>query len=165
LRGDPVAAERQVTQARACVAGSTRREQQHVEALAAALSGDGPRALALAREHLAAFPRDATVVAAGVVGIAFGGAQDRHAQLEAFLAPLAAAYGDDWYFLGTYAFALQELNRLEEARQAAQRSLDLYPRGGGATHSLAHVFFETDDHARGTDFLGAWLADYDREAP
>ncbi|HWO05042.1 MAG TPA: hypothetical protein VNQ54_09630, partial [Methylomirabilota bacterium] len=37
--------------------GLERRERRHVEALAAAATGPGDRALALIREHLAEFPR------------------------------------------------------------------------------------------------------------
>src|SRR5712691_11799649 len=48
VRGDAAAAKHHATQARELVAGATRREQQHVEALAAAIAGEGPRALALA---------------------------------------------------------------------------------------------------------------------
>jgi tetratricopeptide (TPR) repeat protein len=165
FQGQLADAKQQAARARELVAGGTRREQQHVEALATAIAGEASRARTLVQEHLAEFPRDAMVLGTGVILISLSGQQDRHAELESFITPFANAYGDDWYFLGTYAFALQELNRLEEARQAAQRSLELYPRGGGATHSLTHVFFETDDHGSGAQFLGDWLADYDREAP
>lgn len=47
----------------------------------------------------------------------------------------------------------------------AERSLESYPRGGAAIHSLAHVFYETDDHSSGRDFLGEWMAEYSRAAP
>src|SRR5215213_9150448 len=40
---------------------ATRRERQHIEIVAAALSGDGPRARALSSEHLAEFPTDLLV--------------------------------------------------------------------------------------------------------
>ena len=40
---------------------ATRRERQHIEILAAALSGDAPRARALSYEHLAEFPTDLLV--------------------------------------------------------------------------------------------------------
>jgi stage V sporulation protein SpoVS len=40
----------------------SRRERQHVEVLAAALTGDAVRALVLARDHLTAFPEDIVVV-------------------------------------------------------------------------------------------------------
>ena len=44
---------------------ATRRERQHIEIVAAALSGDAPRARALSSEHLAEFPSD--LLLAGVV--------------------------------------------------------------------------------------------------
>jgi len=40
---------------------ATRRERQHIEIVAAALSGDAPRARALSYEHLAEFPSDLLV--------------------------------------------------------------------------------------------------------
>jgi hypothetical protein len=77
----------------------------------------------------------------------------------------ASAYGDDWWFLGAYAFAHEELGRFEVARQLAERSLARNPRNAGAAHPLAHVYYETDDHDGGTGFLGGWLASYERAAP
>src|SRR5947199_10734065 len=68
--------------------GVTRRERQHIEALAKAVDGAGPTALALIHEHVREFPRDAFLLkqADGPFGlIGFGGGQDR---LEANLALL-----------------------------------------------------------------------------
>ena len=83
----------------------------------------------------------------------------------AYLTALAPQYGDDWYFLGHYAFAHHALNRFEESRRLAERALARFPRCGQAAHSLAHVFYETNAHAAGIDFLGEWMADYGRHAP
>src|SRR5688500_17789795 len=57
-------AQAQVSKRRAleCLDGVTRRERQHVTALAKAVDGDGPGALALIYEHLQEFPRDAFVL-------------------------------------------------------------------------------------------------------
>ena len=44
------------------VAGATRREQQHVEALAAIVGGETARGLGLIEEHVKEFPRDALLV-------------------------------------------------------------------------------------------------------
>jgi hypothetical protein len=54
---------------------------------------------------------------------------------------------------------------LEEARRLAERSLALRPTNAIAAHSVAHVFFETGDHASGGDFLGTWLKGFDKRAP
>src|SRR5690348_4410408 len=69
------------TAARAAAGGLERRERQHVEALAAAATGPGDRALALVREHLGEFPRDVVALAAanGIYGlIGFSGRQSRN---------------------------------------------------------------------------------------
>ena len=151
--------------ARALSAGASRRERQHVEAIATAISGDSARALALIREHLAEFPRDALLVQQATGLISFSGRPDRTEERFALLEPLAPAYGDDWWFLSAHAFALHELDRFEESRRLSERSLALYPRNAGASHNVAHVQYETDDHAGGVDFLGGWLTGYDQRAP
>src|SRR5262249_54423352 len=58
-RGKIAEAQASKLQALQCMDGVTRREQQHIEALAKAIDGDGPGALALIREHVQEFPRDA----------------------------------------------------------------------------------------------------------
>ena len=107
-------AEAQASKARAlqCMDGVTRREQQHIVALARAVDGDGPTALALIREHVQEFPRDAFLLkqADGPFGlIGFGGGQDRLEANLALLDSVAGAYDDDWWFLSAYAFAHNEL--------------------------------------------------------
>ena len=78
---------------------------------------------------------------------------------------LAPAYGDDWWFLGSYAFTHHEVDRFEESRRLADRSLALKPSNAGAAHPMAHVFFETNDHRSGAAFLDSWLPTYDRAGP
>ncbi|MBI2764451.1 MAG: tetratricopeptide repeat protein [Chloroflexi bacterium] len=151
----------------ALAAGATRREQQHVAVLATAIDSDAATTLALVREHIAEYPLDAFVLtqANGPFGlIGFGGDAGRHAQQLALLESVAPAYGDDWWFLAAYSFALNELGRFEEARRPAERSLEVYPRSGHGAHTMAHCYFETGDHAGGGDFLKRWLEGYERRA-
>ena len=77
----------------------------------------------------------------------------------------ASAYGDDWAFLGQYAFAHHETGHLEEAHRLAERSLELRPTNAVAAHSEAHVFFARGDPSGGGDFLGTWLQGFDTRAP
>lgn len=166
-RGQTTAAQTSKLRALQCLDGVTRRERQHVEALARAVDGDGPAALALIREHVQEFPRDAFLVkqADGPFGlIGFGGGQDRLEANFALLDSLAAAYGDDWWFLSAYAFAHNELGRHEEARRLVERALEGYPQSGHAAHTMAHVYFETGDASSGTAFLDGWLPDFPRQA-
>ena len=64
-----------------------------------------------------------------------------------------------------YAFAHHELELLDEARRLAERSLAQQPRNAAGAHPLAHVFFESNDHAGGRGFLADWITAYDRAAP
>src|SRR5439155_1583750 len=70
------------------------------------------------------------------------GSVRRRQESLAMLDGLAPAYGDDWWFLGSYAFAHHEVDRFEESRRLADRSLALKPSNAGAAHPMAHVFFE-----------------------
>jgi hypothetical protein len=58
LRAQVPEARERVQQAEALAPGLSRREQQQIEAIALFINGQGPRAYALIREHLAEYPRD-----------------------------------------------------------------------------------------------------------
>jgi hypothetical protein len=167
FRGRVAEARERAARARKLAAGTTRRERQHVEAIAVAIDGNPPRSLELVRAHLDEFPRDAYVLsqANGVYGlIGFSGRQERSEEMFALLQSVAEAYGDDWWFLGAYSFAHHELYLFEEARRLVERSLALEPRNAHGSHSLAHIFYETGEHAAGTAFLDAWMPGYERSA-
>ena len=151
--------------ARGLVAGATARERRHVEAVAAVLGGEPLRAHALIREQLAEYPRDALLLRQAIFAISFSGTPRPKEEVLALLEQVAPAYGDDWYFLSGYAMALQDVNRLEEARRLAERSLALHPRSASGVHPVAHVFYESNDHSAGAAFLGDWLAGYEPHAP
>ena len=59
------------------------------------------------------------------------GSRDWQQEQFAYLTELAPRYGNDWYFLGHYAFAHHALDRYEESRQLAERALASYPLRGG----------------------------------
>ena len=165
FQGAPDQAKLSARRARACVVGTSRRERQHVESIAIFVDGGGPRALALVHEHLEEFPRDAVLLFLHGFLIARSGSRDWQQEQFAYLTERAPQYGEDWYFLGQYAFAHHALDRFEASRRLAERALARYPRCGQAAHSLAHVFYETNAHDAGVDFLCEWMADYDRRAP
>ena len=85
--------------------------------------------------------------------------------MAAIVEEIAPGYGDDWWFAAFAALWYQEVDQFERARQLADRSLELFPRNASATHPLAHVFYETDDHASGADSCVAGSPTYDRAAP
>ena len=164
FRGKGREAAESVSKARNLAASATQREQQHVAVLATAVSGDSNAALGGVRAHTAEYPLDAFILsqACGVYGlIGFSGRLERNDEQLAILEPLASAYGDDWWFLSQIAFAYNELFRHEEARVATERSLAGYSRNGHASHTMAHIHYETGDAEGGARFLGDWLVGYD----
>ena len=164
VKGDAATARAAVGRARTAVAGATRRERQHVEALGALVGGETTRGLDLVDEHVAEFPRDAMLVNQAGSAIGFAGRRDREEQRMAFLERLAPAYGDDWWFNSALAFTYHEVDRYEESRRLSERSLQQYPGNANASHNLAHIYFETLDTEAGAAFLNEWMTGYDRRA-
>jgi hypothetical protein len=100
-------------------AGSSTREQQHVAIFSRLVNGRGQEALELTRRHMDEFPLDAFALSpsCGVFGlIGFSGRVERESEQAELLAPLVEDYGDDWWFLTSYAFALVELGRWQAAQ-------------------------------------------------
>lgn len=161
------AAKAAVARARELSAGLPRRERANVEILATLVDGKGPAPLGFAREHLAEFPRDVMVLApcTGVFGlIGFSGRPGREQEQVRQMAELAGAYGEDWWFLCTHAFALGETGRIDEARKLIDRSLALYPRNAHGAHVYAHVLYENGEDAAGLAYLVEWMKDFPRNA-
>jgi tetratricopeptide (TPR) repeat protein len=164
VQGDATTARAAAGRARDTVAGATRRERQHVEALSALIAGETARGLALVDEHVADFPRDAVLVNQAGNAIALAGRSDREEHRVVFIERLAPAYGDDWWFQSALAFTYHEVDRFEESRRLSERSLQQYPRNANAVHNLAHIAFETLDTEAGAAYLSGWMAGYDRRA-
>jgi tetratricopeptide (TPR) repeat protein len=163
-QGDAATARAAVGRARETVAGATRRERQHVEALSALIAGETARGLDLVEQHVAEFPRDALLVNQASSAIGFAGGSDREQYRMAFLERLSPAYGDDWWFQSALAFTYHEVDRYEESRRLSERSLQQYPGNANASHNLAHIYFETADHEAGAAFLDDWMTGYDSRA-
>ena len=151
--------------ARSLATGVTRRENQHVEAIAVLADGGGPRAFALMREHLAEFPRDALILLGADRYLFYSGGENRQQLQFELLDAFAEDYDHDWWFPGQLGFALGECGHYEKAVDAAQRSLALNPKNLWAAHTLAHVYADTKDDEKGATFLGPWLGDFDSRAP
>ena len=145
--------------------GTSRREQQHVKVISEMIQGNGPQALDLAREHLDEFPNDGYILSQ-YIGLRRGpGCLEMSAAILDTIERLDPAYGDDWFYTGARSFQLHELNRFNESRTFAERSLSGNPRNGNAAHNLAHCFYETADYEGGLDFLNDWIVDYHPDAP
>lgn len=165
LDADVPPARAAATRARELVQSATAREQSHVNAIALGLEGKPVEALAATKEHVAEWPRDATVLApaTGVFGlIGFSGRQDREAELYDLLQSLAPHYGDDWWFDSMLAFAACEWGRLDEAWRLIERSTAANPRNAHGAHIRVHVLHEMGEMAQAFDYLESWMPGFDR---
>jgi tetratricopeptide (TPR) repeat protein len=165
LEADVAPAREAAARARELAAGVTPRERSHVHALALAIEGNAPEALAATRAHLAEWPRDALVLApaTGVFGlIGFSGRQLRESELYELMRALAPHYGDDWWFQSQFAFAACESGRLDEALSRIERSMAANPRSGHGAHIQAHVLYEMGEARRGFEILDGWLPQFER---
>jgi tetratricopeptide (TPR) repeat protein len=163
---DVATAREQVAKARELAPGTTPREQGHINALALAMEGKPVEALAATRAHLAEYPRDAMVAApaTGVFGlIGFSGRQGREPEQVEFLEPLRKHLADDWWFQMVWAFALEEVGRLGEARDEIERSMTTTPRSAHGAHIKAHVLYEMGEDRKALDYLEGWMATYSRD--
>ncbi len=146
-------------------AGTSTREQQHARIISEMIAGNGTQALALAQEHLDEFPGDGYILSQ-YIGLRRGpGCMEMSAAILDTIERLEPAYGNDWFYTGARSFQLHELNRFDESRHYAERSLRGNPRNGNAAHNLAHCFYETGDYEGGLDFLNDWIVDYHPDAP
>lgn len=166
LMADVAGARQSAARARELAARTTPREQGHVDALCLAIEGKPVEALAATQAHLAQHPRDAMVAspATGVFGlIGFSGRQGREPEQVAFLETLRAELADDWWFQAVYAFALEEVGRLDEAFDLIERSMATNPRNAHGAHIKAHVLYEQGEDRAALDYLESWLPAYPRE--
>lgn len=168
LVANVVEARKAAALARELASNATAREQSHVNALCLAIEGKPVDALAATRAHLREYPRDAMVAApaTGVFGlIGFSGRPEREREQIEFLDMLHPQLVDDWWFQMVYAFALEEIGRLDEARVLIERSMAANPRNAHGAHVKTHVFYELGEDRAGLDFLAGWMPAYSREAP
>ena len=141
------------------------RERRHIEAIALAIGGAASEALAMVRAHVAEYPCDALPLslALGVFGLlGFSGRRDHHEAQLALLEELAPNWPEDWWFLGYLGWAQIETGAVAAGTRLVERSLMLNPRNAHGAHQRVHGYFEAGDAAGGADFIGDWLAGYER---
>ena len=147
--------------------GCSVRERDHAAVIDLALRGESKRALRAVREHAAAYPRDAVPLsfALGVYGLlGFGGFNDFHAQQAELLESVAYAWGDDWWFLAAYGWALVEIGHARRGIPMLDRAMELNPDNANAVHGRVHGYYEEGAPAEGEALIEAWLPGYDRDA-
>ena len=149
-------------------AGISPEERQQAQIMHCFTHGQGTEAIGLIHEHLADFPTDTLALRVAqrlyMLGCFGAGVPDFPNHLLAMMDKAAPANGDDWAFLGQYAFAHHETNQPGKAMELAARSLDGNPQNAVACHSVTHSYFEQGDAANGGRWLADWLDGFDRRA-
>ncbi|MBV8779685.1 MAG: tetratricopeptide repeat protein, partial [Alphaproteobacteria bacterium] len=139
-QGDAAAARTALAAAKDAAAAASDRERSHIAFFDLVFAGDTDAAIAALHRHLAAWPRDALVVAAaanpnGVIGGSGQIGQKRDIAL--LMDSLAPHYDEDFWFLAYHAMALSEDGRLAAARPKIERSLAANPNNAHGAHGFA----------------------------
>src|SRR5215831_10417542 len=161
--GNVAAARSALAAAKDAATSLTDREASHIAFFDLLFGGRTEAAIAALYKHLAAWPRDALVVASaanpnGVIG-GSGRIGQKH-QIAALMDSLAPHYGDDFWFLSYHAMGLSEDGQLAAARAKIEQSLAANPNNAHGAHGFAHVCYESGDLDAGRSFLSSWLATY-----
>jgi len=164
--GKVAAAKGAVGEAKNNAAGLSGREAGHIAFFDLTFGGQTDAAIAALHEHLAAWPRDALVLAVaanpnGLIGASGRIGQKR--QIAVLMDSLAQSYGDDWWFLAYHAMALSEDGQFAAARPKIERSVAMNPRNAHGAHGFAHVCYESGEPETARAFLSSWLASYPRD--
>jgi Tfp pilus assembly protein PilF len=143
----------------------TEREKSHVETLALAIEGNLPAALASTLNHLESWPRDAAVFSLplGAFGLfAFSGMADHDQARQDLCARYAADYGEDWWFLTNYGWAMTENGEVGRGRAVTERAFALHRNNAHCVHALLHAMFEDGSIADADALVEQWIGGYDR---
>jgi tetratricopeptide (TPR) repeat protein len=143
----------------------TERERGHVETLALAVEGNLPAALSSALNHLESFPRDAVVMSLplGAFGLfAFSGMAAHDRARQQLCERYAPHYGEDWWFLSNYGWAMTENGEVAKGRAMTERAFDMRRANAYAAHALLHAMFEGGSVADADALVTQWIGGYDR---
>src|SRR5271169_1160673 len=158
--------EGNVAAAKDLATGQSAREISHINYFDLAFAGQTDAAIDALYAHLAAWPRDALVLATaanpnGLIG-ASGRIGQKH-QIAALMDSLAPHYGDDFWFLAHHAMALSEDGQLAAARPKIERSVAARPNNAHGAHGFAHVCYESGEPGTARAYLSSWLTSYPRD--
>jgi tetratricopeptide (TPR) repeat protein len=165
-QGDVAAARAALATAKGLASGVSEREASHIAFFELVFAGETAGAIAALYPHLAAWPRDALVVASAANPNGLIGGSGRLGQkrdIAVLMDRLAPHYGDDFWFGSYHAMALSEDGQLAPARAIIERSVAANPNNAHGAHGVAHICYETADLEAGRKFLSSWLATYPRD--
>lgn len=158
--GDMTGAAAAMARARSLAGRLSAREESHIHAMGLLVDGRTAEAYPAIRAHVDLHPRDALVAqtCSSVFGlIGFSGQPGREAETLAYVAGLLPHYGEDWWAISQYAFALCETGNLAKADALIDRSLAINPANANGAHVRSHVSYELGDTVGGLSYLGDWL--------
>lgn len=141
------------------------RERSHVETLALAIEGRLPEALASTLKHIDAWPRDAVVLSLplGAFGLfAFSGMADHDQARQDLCERVAQHYGEDWWFLTLYGWAMTENGNVTRGRAVTERGFSLRRANAHAAHAVLHAMFEDGSIEDANRLVDEWIPTYDR---
>ena len=143
----------------------TLRERSHVETLALAIEGRGDAAIASVLNHLKDWPRDAVVLSLplGAFGLfAFSGMAGHDQARQDLCERYADHYGDDWWFLSSYGWAMTENGQVAKGRAMTERGFAVRRENAHAAHALLHAMFEDGSVDDADALVTEWTPTYDR---
>ena len=141
------------------------RERSHVETLALAIEGRLPEALAATLNHIDAWPRDTIVLSLplGAFGLfAFSGMADHDQARQDLCERVAQHYGEDWWFLTLYGWAMTENGDVARGRAVTERGFGLRRQNAHAAHAVLHAMFEGGSIDEADRLVNDWLPSYGR---
>ena len=144
----------------------TERERSHVETLALAIEGRSPEALAATLRHVESWPRDAMVLALplGAFGLyAFSGMAEHDRARQQLCERVAHHYGEDWWFLTLYGWAMTENGQFGRGRTMTERGFDLRRDNAHAAHAVLHAMFEDGSIDEADGLVESWIPSYGRD--
>ncbi len=166
MSGDMAAAKASITTA-ASLPNVTPREQSHISAMVALLSGDPVGARKQVQAHVLEYPRDAMAaqLCTNVFGlIGFSGKVGREADLLAYTQSLLPHYGDDWWMTSMHALSLCETGQAEASLPMMEKTLAQNAHNANGAHFKAHALYEIGEVKQGRAYLRDWMAGYDNRS-
>jgi tetratricopeptide (TPR) repeat protein len=165
-QGDVAGARAALAAAKDLASDVSEREASHIGLFDLIFGGQTEPAIAALYAHLAAWPRDALVVASaanpnGLIG-GSGHIGQKH-EIAALMDRLAPHYGDDFWFVSYHAMSLSEDGQLAAARAKIEQSVAANPNNAHGAHGFAHICYESGDRDAARSFLSSWLATYPRQ--
>lgn len=143
----------------------TERERSHVEALALAIEGRLPEAIASMLRHIESWPRDALVLSLplGAFGLfAFSGMADHDRARHELCERVAQHYGEDWWFLTMAGWAMTENGDVARGRGVTERGFNLRRANAHAAHAVLHAMFEDGSIDAADRLVEEWIPTYER---